>query len=260
MQLFIQYTYSQNNMTSRPADAHSRLGRSANKLKTSAAIIFFIRSERGLVPIQPLIQQNSSIPNVVVVVLFIIFFPVGLLLILLRAIIDRNKPYAAMKNHYFSSRILFVFFGLLSISYFAQLFAGSRPLFYVYFICILIIFLPALYMHLKAKELKRKLDDEEIRRQLAAREWFEEQQRMQWTAEQQRQQNAGPYQYPQNGAQQQYWQNPLQQQYQHNGSQQQRNAPSRPKTVTCTGCGARAIILPEENKNCEYCGFTLNYS
>jgi cell division protein FtsL len=158
-----------------------------------------------------------------------------------------------MKNHYFSSRILFVFFGLLSISYFAQLFAGSSPLFYVYFICILVVFLPALYMHFKAKQLKRKLDDEEMHRQLADREWFEQQQRMQWNAEQQRQQNAGPYQYQQNGVQQQYWQNPMQQ-------QRKDTVPPQPKTVTCTGCGARAMILPEENKNCEYCGFTLNYS
>jgi len=194
-----------------------------------------------------------------------------------------------MKNHYFSSRILFVFFGLLSISYFAQLFAGSSPLFYVYFICILVVFLPALYMHFKAKQLKRKLDDEEMRRQLADREWFEQQQRMQWNAdaEQQRQQNAGPYQYQQNGVQQQYWQNPMQQRYQHSVPQQQQRStafqqhhpqnmnqqqnkgvqqqrkdtvPPQPKTVTCTGCGARATIHPEENKNCEYCGFTLSYS
>ncbi|MHA7965837.1 hypothetical protein ACX93W_17085 [Paenibacillus sp. CAU 1782] len=174
-------------------------------------------------------HQNSSIPNVTVLVLFILIFPVGLLLILIRAILDRNKPFAAMKNHQFSSRLLFIFFALLSFSYFGQLLAGRDPIFIAYLFCIILIFLPALYMHRRAKQLKKRVDEEEMRRQLAEREWHENQQRMQWNV-------------------------------MHQQQQQPRNtAPTQPKTVTCTGCGARTTILPEESKNCEYCGFALSY-
>lgn len=175
-----------------------------------------------------------------------------------------------MKNHQFSSRLLFIFFGIMSISYFAQLIAGRDPLFYVYLICIVLLFLPALYMHLRARQLKKKLDEEEMRRQLAEREWSENQQRMQWNAAQQWQHNTVQQQHKQNVVQQQ--KNNVQQQQQQNtfqhqqqqqnaiAQQQRRNtAPPQPKAVTCTGCGARTTILPEESKNCDYCGFSLSY-
>lgn len=201
-------------------------------------------------------QLKPSIPNVAILLLIIFFFPVGLLLLYIRELIDWKKPAAAMSNHFFSSKVLFVFFGIMSAIYFIQLAAGNEPLFSVYLVCIGVLLLPAILLRRRGKRLERELNMQA--------------QHNGWDAhEPMRPSPEASFQHHQNG-----FSVPS---ARSDDTIRSNGAPSRssqkeqvaeaarpqqalvPKPVTCSGCGARAMIAPHESKDCEYCGFGLSY-
>ncbi|TVX88174.1 hypothetical protein [Paenibacillus agilis] len=101
---------------------------------------------------------KPSISNGIVIFFLIIFFPVGLLLLALRAIKHRNYTYQKASDLNIVAGIFFFIFALLSIVYFSDNSLGSFPDFATYMILVILFFLPGFSFYKASKRTKKELN------------------------------------------------------------------------------------------------------
>ncbi|MBD8501124.1 hypothetical protein [Paenibacillus arenosi] len=101
---------------------------------------------------------KPSISNGIVIFFLIIFFPVGLLLLALRAIKHRNFTYQKASDLNIVAGIFFFFFALCCILYLNDVSDGANPGIFVFVFISLIFFLPSLICFMASRRIKKELN------------------------------------------------------------------------------------------------------
>ncbi|QGQ93751.1 hypothetical protein EHS13_01925 [Paenibacillus psychroresistens] len=102
-------------------------------------------------------SDRPKIDNAAIIATFFLFFPACFVLIIVRAVKHRDLSYQKIGDLILYGKSLLIIFGLLSLSYFIQLFAGRDVVHAVFFVCCIILLLPALYLLWKASHDEKQL-------------------------------------------------------------------------------------------------------
>lgn len=102
--------------------------------------------------------EKPRVHGCLILFLLVVFFPVGIVLALVR--MAKHRPYTHLKimDAVFFSRILFFLFAMMSLTYFIRLSNGEEALFGVYLLCIAVLLLPGLAWRRRARRMQRAMD------------------------------------------------------------------------------------------------------
>ncbi|MEK8132512.1 hypothetical protein WMW72_31910 [Paenibacillus filicis] len=109
--------------------------------------------------------QNDTpvIKNGMISIFMLLFFPLAILMILIRLVSHRNLRFHKYIDSKYIGKLLLVLFVIFSFSYFIQLAGDNKPLFSVYLACILLLLVPGIALRIRAGNQLKRLSDSYVR-------------------------------------------------------------------------------------------------
>ncbi|WP_159886131.1 hypothetical protein [Paenibacillus puerhi] len=104
-------------------------------------------------------NDNPVIKNGVISLFLLLFFPISFLMVLIRIVSHRNLSYHKHLDAKYFGKVLLVLFLIMGFAYTVQLAGDNKPLFSVFFVCILILLVPGIALRVRAATLLKRLNE-----------------------------------------------------------------------------------------------------